>query len=74
MMVDFEREFDLARPEILTQHAALELCGPGGVAVDEDWIVVAQEMSSSKGHSQQTTLVKAVNIKVMRLYLELADE
>jgi len=63
MTVDFEREFDLARPEVLTQQMALELCGPGGLALDEEWIVYSQELSSSKGHGQQTALVRAVNVK-----------
>ena len=64
MTVDFEREFDLARPDILTQQMSIELCGPGGVGVDEEWIVVSQEMTSSKGHTQQTAFFKAVNVKV----------
>ena len=67
MTVDFEREFDLARPEILTQQRSLELCGPAGIGVDEEWIVVSQELTSSKGHTQTTAFFKAVKVKVSLL-------
>jgi hypothetical protein len=65
MTVDFPRSFDLARPDYLTHHAALTVSGPGGLAGDEEWIVVAMEMTSSKGHNQQATLLKAVNLQVI---------
>ena len=66
MTVDFGHEFDLARPEVLTHQRALDLCGPGGLALDEEWIVYSQELSSSKGHTQLNPLVRAVNVKVRR--------